>query len=82
MTAKGKTLEHSVTAISQLSSRDGLYKVFSSQPLSEETIRSFFGPSAQVEYEKIWGGPHGGATPDYMGDGETTEFLLYDGATG
>lgn len=82
MTAKGKALEHSVTSILQISSKDGLYKVFSSQPLSPETITNFFGTSAVIEYEKIWGGRHGGATPDYQGDGETTEFLLYDGATG
>ena len=35
-------------------------------------------------YEKVpvCGGRHGGATPDYQGSGESTEFLLFDGATG
>ena len=33
-------------------------------------------------YVKVWGGPHGGATPDYQGKGDTAKFLLYDGAVG
>jgi prenylcysteine oxidase/farnesylcysteine lyase len=82
MTPKGKAAEFNVTAIAQIASQDGLYKVFSSQPLTQETLELFFGPSVTVEYEKIWGGPHGGATPQYLGRGETTGFLLYDGATG
>jgi len=28
------------------------------------------------------GGRHGGATPDYQGTGDSTKYLLYDGATG
>jgi prenylcysteine oxidase/farnesylcysteine lyase len=82
MTPQGKALEHNVTAISQISSQAGLYKVFSSQPLTQDVLASFFGPSVKVEFEKMWGGPHGGATPDYQGKGDTTGFLLYDGATG
>lgn len=81
-TRKGKAAEYNVTAISQVSLKDSLYKVFSSQPLSIEALQLFFGPSVEVEYEKIWGGTDGGATPDYRGKGDTTNFLLYDGATG
>ena len=81
MTPKGKAAEYNVTSIAQIAS-DGIYKVFSSQPLTQETLQLFFGPSVQVEYEKIWGGKYGGATPQYKGRGETTGFLLYDGATG
>lgn len=81
-TRKGKAEEYNVTAISQISPKDSVYKVFSSQSLSLDVLQLFFGPSVEVEYEKIWGGVHGGATPDYQGKGDTTEFLLYDGATG
>jgi len=41
-----------------------------------------FGSNHKVEYVQFWGGPHGGATPDYQGQGLATNFLLYDGATG
>ena len=30
----------------------------------------------------MWGGPHGGATPDYRGEGNSVQYLLYDGASG
>ena len=33
-------------------------------------------------FSTVWGGPYGGATPDYQGQGESTNFLLYDGAEG
>lgn len=82
MTPKGKAAEYNVTAIAQIASKDGLYKVFSSQPLGHDTLRLFFGPSVEIEFEKHWGGPYGGATPDYQGQGETTGFLLFDGAMG
>jgi prenylcysteine oxidase/farnesylcysteine lyase len=87
MTPRGKASEYNVTSIAQISSKDGLYKVFSSQPLPKEALESFFGPAVKVEYEKIWGSAHGGATPDYdkiraSGDAQGVPFLLYDGATG
>jgi hypothetical protein len=47
-----------------------------------EVLTEFFGTGVRIEFEKVWGGRHGGATPDYQGSGESTEFLLYDGATG
>lgn len=82
MTAHGKAMTNNVTAISQVSASEGIYKVFSSFPLSKELLAEFFGPSVRVEYEKFWGGRHGGATPDYEGSGESTEFLLFDAAIG
>eukprot|EP00980_Cylindrotheca_fusiformis_P021364 scaffold8240_cov133-Cylindrotheca_fusiformis.AAC.9 len=81
-TKRGKAAEYNVTAISQISAKDNLFKVFSSQPLPLDVLQLFFGPSVEVEYEKTWGGYHGGATPDYQGKGDTTDFLLFDGATG
>ena len=30
----------------------------------------------------MWGGQHGGATPDYRGEGTTVGYVLYDGAKG
>lgn len=82
MTAHGKATTYNVTAISQISATEGIYKIFSSQPLSLETLQLFLGSEVQKVYEKMWGGPHGGATPDYRGNGESTSFLLYDGAVG
>jgi prenylcysteine oxidase/farnesylcysteine lyase len=82
MTVHGKATTYNVTAISQMSASEGIYKVFSSMPLSTEVLTEFFGNGVRIEFEKVWGGRHGGATPDYQGSGESTEFLLYDGATG
>ena len=82
MTPKGKAAEYNVTSIAQIASQDDIYKVFSSQPLTREVLTKFFGPNVEVEYEKKWGGQFGGATPQYQGRGDTTTFLLYDGATG
>jgi len=81
-TAEGKQRTHNITAISQMSSKEGIYKVFSSDTLSEETLQLLFGPDYVLDYIKLWGGKHGGATPDYQGQGVATNFLLYDGATG
>jgi hypothetical protein len=53
--------------------------------LSRDKITSLFGENAIVEEEKVWGGQHGGATPDFNGGGESsqgTNFLLYDGSHG
>ena len=63
-TRVGKPSEHNITSFAQVSPKDGLYKIFSSQPLALEVLQNIFGPSVVVEYEKIWGGPYGGATPD------------------
>ena len=82
MTTQGKAATYNITAISQISASEGIYKVFSSQPLPQRILTKFFGTGVRTEYEKVWGGRHGGATPDYQGSGESTEFLLYDGATG
>jgi hypothetical protein len=87
MTAKGMKAEHNVTAIFQLSSNDNdnggmLYKVYSSEPLEMDILQTFFGETVQVAFQKVWGGKHGGMVPDYQGQGQTTDFLLYDGATG
>ena len=82
MTIQGKARTYNVTAISQISASEGIYKLFSSQPLPQRVLTEFFGTGVRREYEKVWGGRHGGATPDYQGSGESTEFLLFDGATG
>ena len=92
MTAKGMEAEHNVTAIFQLFSNnndngsddsDGmLYKVYSSEPLTMDVWQTYFGKKVKVAFQKVWGGTHGGMVPDYQGQGQTTDFLLYDGATG
>lgn len=82
MTPMGKAAEHNVTSISQISAKKGMFKVFSTQYLSRKVLESFFGPNVVRSHEKRWGGRHGGATPDYQGGGESTSFLLFDGATG
>lgn len=80
-TERGKAKENDITVISEISG-DGVFKMFSSNKLDEETLRELFGADHKVEYVKVWGGPHGGATPDYQGGGGTVGYLLYDGATG
>ena len=80
-TNSGKQSLHNITAITRI--RDsGIYKLFSSSVLSEDVKKTLFGPNVVTEHVKVWGGPHGGATPAYQGKCETTGFLLYDGATG
>lgn len=81
MTEVGKLQESNITVVSQIAG-DGVYKIFSSDVLDSETLDDLFGPSHTVEYVKLWGGQHGGATPDYGGGGATVGYLLYDGATG
>ena len=73
----GKAALFNITAISRIT-ESGIYKVFSNDPLPEMARTELFGPGHVVEYEKVWGGPFGGATPDYQGGGDSTEFLLYD----
>ena len=80
MTTKGKAIEHNITSIAQID--HDVYKLFSNNKLSRDVLETYFGSTVKVEYVKIWGGPYGGATPDYQGQGITTDFLLYDGATG
>ena len=70
VTVKGKENE-GISAIAQLTAT-GLFKVFSSEPLSHDALSTFFGPYHQVEYVKVWGGQHGGAYPDFDGGGEAT----------
>lgn len=77
----GKAALYNITAITRISDA-GVYKLFSNDPLPKEALSKLFGPGYAVEYEKVWGGPYGGATPDYRGAGTSTEFLLYDAAHG
>lgn len=81
-TAEGKAATYNITGITQISSESGVYKIFSNDILSDAARTLLFGSNHIVEYVQFWGGPHGGATPDYQGQGLATKFLLYDGATG
>jgi Prenylcysteine lyase len=80
MTTTGKARTYNITAMTQIS--HGTYKLFSNAPLAAEVLQQLFGADVDVEYERVWGGPFGGATPDYQGTGESIPFLLYDGADG
>ena len=84
---KASMAYNNITSIAQIASQDGLYKVFSSQSLSQDTLNGIFGGTVEVEYEKIWGGTNGGATPDFATLRQNqspygTPFLLWDGALG
>lgn len=81
MSNRGKASTFNISSISQVAST-GLFKLFSNDEIPNATLHTLFGPKVKQEYVKVWGGPRGGATPDYQGDGTTTNFLLYDGATG
>ena len=63
--------------------RDGKFKMFSTETLDVEQIELVFGKSARIEYVKEWGDTNGGATPDFNGGKGTSsvsaQFLLYDG---
>jgi prenylcysteine oxidase / farnesylcysteine lyase len=82
MTSNGQISTYSITAITLITK--GIYKVFSTKRLVPIVIQQLFGVQAIIEYEQIWGGPYGGATPDYQAwtGSNTTNFLLYDGAIG
>lgn len=82
MTDNGKYTTYNITSISYI--QNGLYKIFSDQPLNETILSLLFGNKDQyrIEYVQVWGTEFGGATPDYQGQGQSTNFLLYDGATG
>ena len=82
MTEHGKAQEHGITAISQMTTTSGAYKVFSSNELSNERLATLFGATHKLEFVKVWGGPHGGATPDYQGNGRTINYQLYDAGKG
>ena len=80
-TEAGKAKMHNITVISEIAG-DGIYKTFSNQQLDAKVLTDLFGPNHKVEFVKVWGGPHGGATPDYRGEGQTVKYLIYDGAAG
>lgn len=81
MTSNGKDSFFNITTISQIRS-DGVFKVFSDNSLDRVVLERIFGKNVVVKYDKVWGGPHGGATPDYQGTAGSSKFLLYDGAVG
>merc|ERR1719330_720594 len=81
-TQKGKE-EVGISSIGWITS--DIFKVFSSNKLSKETLSSIFGADVIVEFVKIWGEDNGGATPDFNGGGDSsfaTDFVLYDGGHG
>ena len=75
MTSVGKSNEYNVTGIYQIT--PSIYKVSSTDYLSSDIIHKFFGPAAEIEMEYKWD-----VAPDYQGRGITTDFMIYDGATG
>merc|ERR1712038_1652043 len=81
-TQKGKE-EVGISSIGWITS--DIFKVFSSNELSKETLSSIFGAGVKVEYSKVWGEKDGGATPDFNGGGDSSfaaDFVLYDGSHG
>jgi hypothetical protein len=50
--------------------------------LDDDKRNTMFGPDHVLEYVQVWGGAHGGATPNFDGgrNSESLPFLLYDGA--
>ena len=83
MTTEGKSIEYNVTGIFEIMSDPDddmfIYKVCSSQRLSLEILQQFFGLQVKIEIEHIWN-----IGPNYQNDGNgiTTNFMIYDGATG
>ena len=78
LTEKGKN-EDAFSCLAELTD-DGTFKVFSSQPLSDNMLEKLFGKTYQLQYLKTWGGERGGAYPDFAGGGDAStsaEFLLY-----
>jgi hypothetical protein len=80
LTKKGKASLYNITAITEIRGSTGVYKIFSNDKLNDEVLTKLFGSHMKVEYVKLWGGAHGGATPQYRGNGMSLPFLLYDGA--
>jgi prenylcysteine oxidase / farnesylcysteine lyase len=81
MTDQGKSSMYNITAITSI--QDGVYKIFSDTKLDATILQKLFGTGVFVEDVTIWGdGRNGGATPDYRGQGQSSDFLLYDSAAG
>jgi len=83
LTKEGKEKEN-FQSITQITA-DGVYKMFSSEKLTTQTLDQIFEEGYIVEYEKEWGGKYGGATPNFGGGGDASEpmpYLLYDGGVG
>lgn len=81
-TEKGREVT-GISSIGQINRH--VYKVFSSEELSKQTIAQVFGSDAAIEHVQIWGGKRGGATPAFNGGGESsyaTQFMLYNGGHG
>jgi hypothetical protein len=78
----GMSMEGNVTTITKLVDAEGVYRMTSSDQLDESALQKLFGPHVVVEYVKIWGGAHGGAAPNYLGEGKTMPYLLFDSGAG
>jgi hypothetical protein len=68
-----------MTTISHI--KNGVYKLFSPEVLSNEILQRAFGSHVQVIETKVWGGPNGGAYPSFEGGGEASvapPFVLHD----
>ena len=80
LTSHGKHLDQ-FQSMTQITA-DGVFKLFSSEKLDTTTLNKLFQDGYKVEYVKVWGGPYGGATPNFGGGGEASKslpYLLYDG---
>jgi Prenylcysteine lyase len=75
MTSKGKMIESNVTEIINVG--DGKYKVTSSQALTKDVLQRIFGSDVKVAQTSSHD-----ISPDFRGEYVSTNFLLYDGATG
>jgi len=81
-TEKGRE-ETGISSIGQITA--SVFKIFSSNKLTDDTVSMLFGRNAIIEEEKVWGGRDGGATPAFNGGGESSyssRFNLYDGGHG
>jgi len=85
---KGKASNFNITTITQITSSSNssggghVYKIFSDGILTTDILTQLFGPWYTLEISKVWGGPWGGATPDYQGHGQTLNYMLHDTAVG
>lgn len=69
--------EEGFSSISKIG--DGVFKMFSSDIKNEGDLKDIFAEGCVFEYSKVWGGPHGGAYPDFDGGGDVSaQFLLFD----
>jgi hypothetical protein len=80
-TQNGQKALHGINAIRKLG-LDGVYKIFSSTSLDQFFLQTLFGTGVTVEYAQLWGGIHGGATPNFNGGKlvDSPPFLLFDSA--